>query len=325
MPGEYLWDRGGKPDPEVERLEHVLGRLRSDPREAPWIERPARIRLFPARAWLPVAAAAAIVVAAGIWLAGRRPLPGWEVASLAGAPRVGANPLTGQGVLAVGQWLETDGESRARITVGSIGEVEVEPSTQLRLVEARQSNHRLALKRGAIRAFISAPPRLFFVETPSAVAVDLGCAYTLRVDEAGTGVLSVSSGWVSFQHGGRESFVPAGASCATRPGTGPGTPYFDDSTEAFRAALDRLDFEGGGGEALAILLAESRRRDVLTFWHLLSRVDPSSRGLVFDRMAALVDVPDGVTREGALRGDPQMLRLWWEDLGLEESGWWREP
>ena len=34
-------------------------------------------------------------------------------------------------------------------------------------------------------ARIWAPPRLFYVNTPSAVAEDLGCAYTLEVDDLG--------------------------------------------------------------------------------------------------------------------------------------------
>ena len=73
---------------------------------------------------------------------------------------------------------------------------------------------------------IWAPPRLFFVDTPAGVAADLGCAYTLEVDDHGDGLLHVTSGWVALQLKDRESMVPAGASCATRPGVGPGTPFF---------------------------------------------------------------------------------------------------
>ena len=64
--------------------------------------------------------------------------------------------------------------------VGEIGSVEVEPNTRLRVVAAQPGEHRLALERGEIRAKITAPPRLFFVETASGTAVDLGCEYKLR-------------------------------------------------------------------------------------------------------------------------------------------------
>ena len=90
-------------------------------------------------------------------------------------------------------------------------------------------------------ARIWAPPRLFFVDTPSAVAADLGCAYTLEVDENGGSLLRVTSGWVALQLKDRESIVPAGAACETQPGIGPGTPYFEDAPTVFREALRKID------------------------------------------------------------------------------------
>jgi hypothetical protein len=88
-----------------------------------------------------------------------------------------------------------------------------------------------------MQAFIWAPPRQFYVDTPSAVAVDLGCAYTLEVGDDGQGLLSVVGGWVAFEWQGRETFVPAMAMCVTRPRLGPGTPYFSDASEDFQNAL----------------------------------------------------------------------------------------
>jgi hypothetical protein len=303
MSDDYLWDRAGPPDPEVERLEKVLGRLRSAP---------LRIERRRTSYRQAVAAGIVLVLAAG-WIVTRPAQTSWEVAWQDGTKHR----------LAVGQWLETGGRSRARLQVGRIGHVDVEPGSLLRLVSARWTNHRLALQKGEIQARIWAPPRLFFVETPSALATDLGCAYTLKVDESGAGLLHVSHGWVSFELAGRESLVPEGASCLTHPGVGPGTPYYEDASEVMRTALARWDFESGGGAALDVILAEARRRDALTLWHLLGRTVGLDRGRVYDRLAALVEVPEGVTREAVVAGDKQVLQLWWEELGLEEAGWWR--
>lgn len=238
----------------------------------------------------------------------------WEVARLEGAPKVGAEQLAGSGHLAVGEWLETDSSSRARINVANIGQVEIEPNSRVKLVETNANAHRLAMERGRMEATISAPPRLFMVDTPSGVAVDLGCAYTLEVDDAGGSVLHVTAGWVALASEGRESIVPAGAICETEPGNRLGTPYFDDASPRFRRALKRLDFHDGGARDLNIILAEAREYDTLTLWHLLSRVEGAERERVYDRMAALVTPPDGVTREGVLRLDKGMLDLWQKDL-----------
>jgi hypothetical protein len=56
----------------------------------------------------------------------------------------------------------------------------------------------LSLERGALHARIAAPPRLFIVDTPSAMAVDLGCEYKLDVDAAGNSRLHVTSGFVAL-------------------------------------------------------------------------------------------------------------------------------
>lgn len=315
MANDYLWDRSGRPDPEVERLEQALSRLRSVP---PPLDLPApKVVVMPRRWWaLQAVAAGLVLVLTATWMVTRPMKTTWNVSWQPGSP-------AGQERLAVGEWLETDAASRAQIQVGRIGQVDVEPNTLLRLVSARSTDHRLALRRGEIRARISAPPRLFFVETPSALATDLGCDYTLKVDDNGVGLLHVSHGWVSFELAGRESFVSEGASCVTRPGVGPGTPYYEDASEALRTALARFDFEGGGPVALQVILAESRRRDTLTLWHLLARTTGLDRSRVYDRLAALVDVPEGVTREKVVAGDKPTLQLWWDELGLEEGGWWR--
>lgn len=238
----------------------------------------------------------------------------WEVARLAGTPTIGANQLEGSGRLAVGEWLETDSSSRAKISVADIGQVDIGPNSRVRLLGTRSTEHRLALQRGRLHAFINAPPRLFIVETPSATAIDLGCSYTLEVDDAGRSVLHVTSGWVALERKGRESIVPAGAICVTQPGKGLGTPYFDDASARFRDALTRLDFQNGGAKALSVVLAESREYDTLTLWHLLSRVSGAERNRVYERMASLITPPQGVTREGVLRLDKGMLDLWKKEL-----------
>lgn len=283
---------------------------------------------FSFKVWQPAFAGVAVglllaVGFAALWLYTRETRPFWEVMRLNGSPRIGSSRMDGKGRLAVGEWLETDSDSRAKIDVGSIGQVEIDPNTRVRLVETKATEHRLELAHGKMSARIWAPPRLFFVDTPSAVAADLGCAYTLEVDDQGAGLLHVTSGWVALQLKGRESMVPAGATCATRPGVGPGTPYFDDASQAFRTALAKLDFEKDKDvewevTPLDTVLAEARHRDTLTLWHLLYRVEGKDRELVFERMAALAPPPKDVTRDGVLQLDEKMLHLW---KGYLEMSW----
>lgn len=242
------------------------------------------------------------------------PLPAWNIETLAGTPTAGDQTISKKGKLAVGDVLETDANSRARVEVANIGQVEVAPNSRVQLVNTSASEHRLALKKGILQAKIFAPPRLFIVDTPSAAAVDLGCEYTLEVDDEGNARLHVTSGFVALENGKFESIVPAGAIAVTKKGVGVGTPFAEDSSRRLQTALYKFDFEAGGAPALETIIEESNLYDSLTLWHLLARVAKEDRERVFDALASRVKPPRRVTREGILRLDRKMLDAWWTEI-----------
>jgi hypothetical protein len=203
-------------------------------------------------------------------------------------------------------WIETGPSSRATLPIANIGTVDLAPNTRLRIVTDRPDQHRLNLAHGVIHAKIDAPPRLFLVDTKSGTAIDLGCEYTLQMDERGSGVLHVTRGWVSFQRDALESVIPAGAMSRIHPQNGPGLPYFEDANPAFIQAIDQ--------QAIDPLLANARLRDTLTLWHLLSRSAPSDRARIYDRIAALTPLPATISKERVLALDPQALTLLREEL-----------
>ena len=240
----------------------------------------------------------------------------FAVQTVAGSPKVGDSAAGSR--LAVGEYLETDARSRARIEVAEIGNVDIAPNSRVRLVGTSEKQHRLSLERGELHAKIAAPPRLFIVDTPSAVAVDLGCEYTLEVDKAGNSKLNVMSGFVALERGGRESIVPAGAACLTMKGKGLGTPFSSVATPEFERALRSFDFGGGGSRAVKELIKLAEYNDMITLWHLLPRVSKSDRPAVFDSLAKFVAPPAGVTREGILALDKTMLERWRSSV---ETAW----
>jgi len=325
----YLWDGKGEPDADVARLEAVLSRYRHRPAlpSLPSRTLAPRRRLLHAALQLGVAAASLALVAAAAWFAFSSRQSGWTVESLDGAPSVAGSRIAVASQLPIGEELTTDAQSRARIGVSSIGFVDVEPNSRVRLVASRAREHRLALDRGEIHARIWAEPQLFFVNTPSSTAIDLGCAYTLKVDDRGWGRILVETGWVAFEHKGRESFIPQNAMCATRPGAGPGTPCYTDAPDGMVDALTILDFSPTDDvrrtQALDLVLSRARAKDAFTLWHLLSRVTKPERGRVYDRLASLVPPPSGVTRDAILAGDRRALDKWWNALGLDSMSWWQ--
>ena len=260
--------------------------------------------------WIPLAAAAGVV---GILLLRPRG-DTWTVQRVAGAPRVNNTPLGAAGMMHVGQVLETDDSSRATIAVGSIGHVDVQPGSRVRLVRAAATDHRLALAYGGIHAKVDAPPRLFFVDTPAGTAVDLGCEYVLETDSSGRGRLHVTGGYVEFAWSGARSIVPVDAYAETRAQRPPGVPYVSDAPAALIAALDSFAFGSGGSAAVRAALAAARSEDALSLWHLLPRVGAPERGAVYDRLAALMPPPGGVVRDRAIALDSATLSRYWSRI-----------
>lgn len=332
MSGDYLWDRSGPRDPEVVRLEALLAPMaQSNP--PPDLRVPAARRRFSTAFVLSMTAAAAIVAAVVTVVErdSRQEPAGFAVTAISGSPTISARPVGANGRLLPGRWIETDATARASIDVADIGQVDLDPESRLRLVSSRPGDYRMHLLHGTLHARIWAPPGQFAVDTPTSTTVDLGCAYTLNVGDDGVGLVKVEIGWVGFEWQGRESFIPAGAVCVTRPVLGPGTPYFDDVSPAFRAAIDVIDAghpsapnaEAARQAAIARVVAEARQKDVVTLWHLLGRLRPEERDAVFDVLARFVPPPPSVTRDGIHRGDRAMLDAWWDRLGLGTTDWWR--
>ena len=322
MSDDYLWDRSATPDPEIERLEALL-------RPAAHAHAPLRRDVIPAATtrirvtrWAMLAAG--LVVATGGWYAARRRgATPWSVAAVQGAPVIrSADGALARGIVAPGGVVETDERSSAAIVIGRIGRAELGPGSRLRLLGISASEYRLSLERGTMRASIDAPPRYFLVQTASALAVDLGCVYTLTADERGNGVLSVEEGEVELQHGDVRVAVLAGNSAALRNGSGPGLPFPVRASVALRRAIDTYDADPASAGALDAVLAAADARSTITLWHLLQRERPAARDRVYARLAVISPPPAVVTRERIIRGESGALQRWRTDL---QPAWAVEP
>jgi hypothetical protein len=297
MSDEYLWDRSGEPDEEIAGLEKMLARYRYSGRT---IRPPRNLRFLAAAACFVLFAAGAI---GAIWLH-RRSLSDWQIAGKR---------------IVVGQTIDTGDRSSEKLEAPFFGEVELDPNSRLQVLPSTAGNQRLALRRGTMHALMWAPPASFQVETPSAKTIDLGCSYTLSVLPDDSGILTVQTGWVAFQNGSIESFIPAGAVCHTRPHVGPGLPYFESASQELRDAVSKYDATAGR-EGLKAIVSNARKEDALTLWHLIVRTSGADRELVVQRFAALVP---GMDSSGLEAGNSRAIDEAWNMLGLGGAEWWR--
>ena len=323
MPDDYLWDPAAAPDPEIERLERLLRPAAHQPVPLRVEAMPRRARHIRVGVWAALAATAVLAVGGLSVLRRARLAAPSTVTAARGTPVVrNTTGATVSGVLARGGVVETDAQSSAALVVGRIGRAELGPGSRLRLIGDGASEHRLALERGTMHASIDAPPRYFLVQTASALAVDLGCVYTLTADEQGNGRLAVEQGEVELQLGDLTVAVLAGNAASLRNGVGPGLPYPVRAGDALRRAVAMYDAAPSSEAAVNAVLAAADARSTITLWHLLRRARPSARERVYARLAAFAPPPTSVTRERVLRGESGALQRWRTEL---QPSWAVEP
>lgn len=301
---ERLWDPRAAPDPEVERLERLLGRFahRPDP-AAPWsaaethaaspAPAPALLR------GLGRLVAAAAVVALIALLAREEPGPGYAVSGVSGLTRVHA-----------GSWLET-GADAARLEIDGVGSVNVAPETRVRVARTERDDHELFLARGGLEAFITAAPGVFRIDTEAATAIDLGCLYRVEVDREGVVDVRVDMGQVSLEGAGRAVIVPWGARSRAFPGRGPSAPVWEKDGDDVLAAVAALEDarDPDPAEVTRVLALVDQE---LTLWHLLAARSALVRRSAFDRLAIHQPPPDGLTRAAVEEGSTtHAARLEW--------------
>lgn len=235
----------------------------------------------------------------------------WDVQVLAGTPTIDGE--AGASKLREKQWLTTAANERATLTVPSIGSVTIEPDSRVRLVRSRQRQQQMELARGTLHATITAPPRLFVVDTPAAKATDMGCIYTLSVEPDGATLLKVGVGWVELSGKQDLTRVSAGLECRTSADGRVGLPRALASSLTY-AQLAAFDPAAAGSAELDALLASCDQVDGITLWHILQRVRDADRARVLDRLAALHPTPPEAPREKTLALDHAALEAWWNQL-----------
>ncbi len=339
---DYLWAPSATPDPEIVRLENALAvfRLENNARNpnlgesadarpdkrvitrSHWGSTAARESRHRLSRYLVAASVAALVIL-GVYKTRQYQSSAWRVAVIEpSGSRSLANPgRFSSHRLQQGEWIETDSVSTLRLNVGTIGRASIGPNSRLKILTTGPREHRLALGRGRLHARIWAPPRFFVVETPSAVAVDLGCVYTLEVDSVGTGVLEVESGEVELMRGNAGVVVPAGNFAYVSP-AGVGLPMPVSSNSSFRRLARMAAKQPDDTVALRQLIAASDARNTITLWYLTERAPKPVREIGLRGLARIAPPRKGVSLNTVILGDPTATAQWKNELA---EGWSSEP
>lgn len=277
---DYLNDRTGTPDPEVQRLESAL-------RPHRWRKRPSPVPAL-AIATIAMAAAASVLLAVAWGLSGPSEPGGWSSVTAA---------CTGC-TWEIGDTLDTTEGAKARIA--DRGSVVAAQGAVLTRLDS-DTGARFRLERGTIDVEVDAPPEWLVIETPGVEVVDLGCAYTLTVDEQGKGGIIVRSGAVALV-GDTRTEVLAGSAAATWDSGYTGLPVRVDAPVELVRAVDAWD--SGASDDVMPLCQAAGPEDLTTLFHLLGRLERDElRAKVVDSLLELVPGEAPVDRDALIAGD----------------------
>ncbi|MGE5835976.1 MAG: FecR domain-containing protein [Acidobacteriota bacterium] len=318
----YLWDRSGKIDPAVADLERVLGPIAYKPAERP-LALPTPIVLQRRRWPMLVALAAGLLLVTAGWLFY------WRLQWPAGRPwRMAVATESGARIdtLAVGQSLKLDANSSASVDIARLGTMSVQPGAEVTLRTTGSRRHQLRLDRGAVHIRVWAPPQRVFVATPAGNIIDLGCTFTLAVDDSGTARLTVQTGWVQMENVHGESLVPAGASSVMTADRSPLVPLYDDASPEFQRAVRAFETrvaDDNVSAELAAIRRDARVRDMLTLLMLAVRERDTVRASLLEHAATLSPPPRTLSGNPAAF-DSGAIWEWRGSLPLPPpKAWWR--
>ncbi len=241
----------------------------------------------------------------------------WKVSNIKGTPLIGNAAMGSSDSIREGQWISTNDSSRAEMIVAGIGSVIIEPNSKVIFVKANDGNNRIFVEYGTIAANINSKPKTFFVEMPSAVASDMGGAYTLTIDSSGDGIVYVKEGKVEVQSKDREAIVPAGNLVMTKRNIGVGTPFNEYTSPQFRNALFKFDFGKCEDRCVNTMLDNAKITDAVTLVNLIPKVGNEVKDEVYARLANFVPPPRPVAKDSIPFINEDEINQWVDKIQKE--------
>lgn len=237
----------------------------------------------------------------------------WKVRTITGNVLINGQIRTNE------RWEEnesmvTDSYSKAVINVPKTGRIEVDPNSFLILLKAKDNGNRIKFLKGSIRVINSNLLPYLTIEIENFLIYDRGGTFEITIDDNSYTNVTVEYGYLEIEQKGRKFFVDEGYTCQIRPNTHPGIPHRVDAPDELKSEIRKLDYEGGGDESVQKIISIATESDMLTLLGLIPKSSESYRAVLFNKISAYYPPPPGVTLEGIVKLDPDMLEKWWFEI-----------
>ncbi|MEO8446683.1 MAG: FecR family protein [bacterium] len=241
----------------------------------------------------------------------------WKVSNIQGNSLIGDVAMNNYDSIKEGQFIRTNGTSRAELIIANMGKIIIEPNSKIIFIKGQDGNNRILVEYGTIEADMRSNPKTFFVEMPSAVASDLGGSYTLTIDSTGDGLVYVRSGKVEVQSQNSEAIIPAGNLVMTRKDVGVGTPFNENSSSKFKNALYNFDFGKCSGSCVSTLLNTAKLSDAVTLVNLIPKMDSEYQDEFYAKVSNFVAPPERIHKDSIPFINEDEINRWVDKIQAE--------
>ncbi|MEW6506795.1 MAG: hypothetical protein AB1432_03500 [Bacteroidota bacterium] len=237
----------------------------------------------------------------------------WKVRTITG------NVLINGQIRASERWEEneslvTENDSKAVIYVPNTCRIEVDANSFLILNKAKDKGNRIKLVKGSIRIINNNLLPYLAIEIDNSVIHNRGGTIAITIDDNSITSVKVEYGYLEIEEKGRVFFVDEGYTCEIRPNFHSGTPHRIDAPDELKDEIRSLDYEFGGDSSIQKIISIAAESDMLTLLALIPRSSEMLRTVIFNKISAYYPPPAGVTLEGIVKLDPEMIEKWWFEI-----------
>jgi hypothetical protein len=237
----------------------------------------------------------------------------WQVKAVYGQYQVG-NAFNKK-VIDLNEKLITQDSTKVTINIPTAGTIDVRSYSSIQVVKGKTGDNIISLLGGKIDAACNVDRPGVEIKTIQATLDVIGGDFTASLTDLGDLFISTGNGIVNISNNRETVRLVRDHICKVLGNGDIGIPYYFDTDPRFIELLDKISFGNGSITDVDILLNMATPLDGISLLYLLKAARNSSDRLpIFLKLNELYPIVPGITQDGILNLDLEMIELWQNDI-----------
>ena len=237
----------------------------------------------------------------------------WQVKAVYGQYQVG--DAFNKKVIDLNEKLITQDSTKVTINIPTAGTIDVRSYSSIQVVKGKTGDNIISLLGGKIDATCNIDRPGLEIKTIQATLDVIGGDFAASLTDLGDLFISTGNGIVNISNNKETVRLVRDHICKVLGNGDIGIPYYFDTDPRFIELLDKISFGNGSITDVDILLNMATPLDGISLLYLLKAARNSSDRLpIFLKLNELYPIVPGITQDGILNLDLEMIELWQNDI-----------